>query len=78
MPAVARQTQPRLSELHLAAWRAFLNAHAAAVARIEHDLAHAGGNLVPLTWYDVLIELLEAPVLTTALDRVRAATPPEP
>ena len=54
-------SQPRLSELHLAAWRAFLNAHAAAVGRIERDLARAGGDLVPLSWYDVLIELLEAP-----------------
>jgi DNA-binding MarR family transcriptional regulator len=54
---------PALDEAHLAAWRAVLHAHAAAVGRIERDLARAGapGDLVPLTWYDVLIELLEAP-----------------
>jgi len=31
-------TEP-LSELHLAAWRAFLKAHATVVDRIDHDLA---------------------------------------
>jgi DNA-binding MarR family transcriptional regulator len=40
----------------LAAWRALLTAHATVVDRIEHDLA-GGGGLVPLTWYDVLLEL---------------------
>lgn len=43
----------------LAAWRALLNAHAAAVGAIERDLATAG--LAPLTWYDVLFALAEAP-----------------
>jgi DNA-binding MarR family transcriptional regulator len=38
-----------------------LNAHAAAVGRIERDLARAGADLVPLSWYDVLIELFENP-----------------
>jgi DNA-binding MarR family transcriptional regulator len=52
---------PILDDLHLAAWRAFLGAHAAAVGRIERDLARAAGDLVPLSWYDVLIELREAP-----------------
>ncbi|HEX2036570.1 MAG TPA: MarR family transcriptional regulator [Chloroflexota bacterium] len=44
----------------LAAWRAFLTAHAAAIERIERDLA-AQGDLLPLTWYDVLLELHAAP-----------------
>ena len=43
----------------LDAWRAFLRAHAAVVARIERDLQRRG--LTPLTWYDVLIELVYAP-----------------
>lgn len=43
----------------LAAWRALLNAHAAAVGAIERELAAA--DLVPLTWYDVLVALWEAP-----------------
>jgi DNA-binding MarR family transcriptional regulator len=57
----AASSGPPLDDAHLAAWRAFLNAHAAAVSRIERDLAQAGGDLAPLSWYDVLIELLEAP-----------------
>lgn len=46
-------------EARLAAWRALLNAHAAAVGAIERDLAAAGA--MPLTWYDVLVALAEAP-----------------
>lgn len=43
----------------LAAWRALLNAHAAAVGAIERDLAATGQ--MPLLWYDVLVALSEAP-----------------
>jgi len=43
----------------LAAWRALLLAHSRAVHAIEEDLARAG--VVPLTWYDVLLELNAAP-----------------
>jgi DNA-binding MarR family transcriptional regulator len=43
----------------LDAWRTFLRAHAAVIARIERDLHRRG--LTPLTWYDVLIELVYAP-----------------
>ena len=46
-------------ETKLAAWRALLNAHATAIAAIERDLA--ARKLVPLTWYDVLVALSEAP-----------------
>jgi DNA-binding MarR family transcriptional regulator len=42
----------------LAAWRAFLNAHARAIRRIEADLSAAG--LPPLGWYDVLWALHRA------------------
>ena len=42
------------------AWRAFLRAHAAAVGRIERDLAASEPEL-PLTWYDVLVALVGAP-----------------
>jgi len=48
-----------LSELHLAAWRAFLKAHATVVDRINHDLV--AKQRLPLSSYDVLIELYEAP-----------------
>ena len=46
-------------QTRLTAWRAFLLAHAAAVSAIERELAAEG--LVPLTWYDVLVALWEAP-----------------
>lgn len=46
-------------EARLAAWRALLTAHATAIRAIERELAAEG--LVPLTWYDVLVALWEAP-----------------
>src|SRR5215469_6089949 len=52
-------TEEKLSEQHLAAWRAFLKAHAVIIDRIDHDLAAA--ERLPLSSYDVLIELYEAP-----------------
>ena len=48
-----------LSEQQLAAWRTFLKAHARVIDRIDHDLTIA--KRMPLSWYDVLIELYEAP-----------------
>jgi DNA-binding MarR family transcriptional regulator len=48
-----------LEERELAAWRNFITAHAALIERIDRDLAAA--ECVPLSWYDVLIELQEAP-----------------
>jgi DNA-binding MarR family transcriptional regulator len=44
----------------LAAWRALLTCHAVVLERIERDLAIAG-DLLPLTWYDVILELNAAP-----------------
>lgn len=49
----------KIDEFHLAAWRAFLNAHAAVIHTIEEDLAQA--HRVPLSSYDVLLTLSEAP-----------------
>jgi DNA-binding MarR family transcriptional regulator len=49
----------KIDEFHLAAWRAFLNAHAVVIDLIERDLAKT--DLLPLSSYDVLIELAEAP-----------------
>jgi len=43
----------------MAAWRALLLAQNAALRAIEAELAAAGQ--VPLTWYDVLLELAAAP-----------------
>ena len=52
-------TEEHFSERHLAAWRAFLKAHATIIDRIDHDLVAA--KRPPLSSYDVLIELYEAP-----------------
>jgi DNA-binding MarR family transcriptional regulator len=49
----------RPDERQLAAYRAFITAHAEIIGRIERDLATA--RVISLTWYDVLIELHEAP-----------------
>lgn len=47
------------AEDRVAAWRSVLLARHRVVAAIEGDLADAG--LVPLSWYDVLLELNAAP-----------------
>lgn len=47
-----------LDEFHLTAWRAFINAHASVIDRIEHVLATE--HQLPLTSYDVLVALAEA------------------
>jgi DNA-binding MarR family transcriptional regulator len=60
-PSAARPLPAGLDETRLAAWRGLLNAHAAVVAAIERDLAAAEGAYLPLTWYDVLLALVESP-----------------
>ena len=52
-------SEEHLSDQHLVAWRTFLKAHATIINRIDHDLVAA--KLPPLSTYDVLIELYEAP-----------------
>ena len=54
--AMARAEIP---EPYLDAWRAFLNAHAAVIERVEQSLA--ANNLPTLSWYDVLWPLHRAP-----------------
>ncbi|PSB09699.1 MarR family transcriptional regulator [filamentous cyanobacterium CCP1] len=49
----------KLSKAHNLAWRKFLVAHAMLIEQIEQDLAQA--ELPPLSWYDVLFTLSEAP-----------------
>jgi DNA-binding MarR family transcriptional regulator len=48
-----------ISDEQLATWRAFLRAHSAMLRRISRDLDAEG--LPPLTWYDVLGALRDAP-----------------
>ncbi len=49
----------RLTAEDLAAWRAFLEAHAAVTHVLAVELQDAVG--LPLSWYDVLVQLSEAP-----------------
>jgi DNA-binding MarR family transcriptional regulator len=51
--------QPLLDAVHLAAWRAFLTAHAHVTRAISRDLAAAG--LPDLSWYDLLWTLYRHP-----------------
>ena len=50
---------PNLDETRLAVWRGFLEAHATVTRKLERDLMAQVG--IPLTWYDVLIQLHESP-----------------
>jgi DNA-binding MarR family transcriptional regulator len=54
-----RLSSPFMDDDALAAWRAFLNAHAHVTRRIGRDLAEAG--LPDLGWYDLLWTLYRAP-----------------
>ncbi len=58
-PKELRVVDEGLEQRRNIAWRTFLTAHAAAMDRIERDLAEEG--LMPLSWYDVLLALYEAP-----------------
>lgn len=49
----------KIDGIHLAAWRAFLNSHAAVINLIEQEMERAGQ--LPLSSYDVLVALSEAP-----------------
>lgn len=49
----------RAADWRVAAWRAFLRAHASVVRELERDLMNDTG--MPLAWYDVLVQLAEAP-----------------
>jgi DNA-binding MarR family transcriptional regulator len=51
-----------MSKEQLRAWRAFLRAHSAMLRRIGSDLEEA--ELPPLSWYDVLAALRDAPDAT--------------
>lgn len=49
----------KLTKIHLSTWRLFITAHAKLINKIDKELQSAGQ--IPLNWYDVLIELHEAP-----------------
>lgn len=54
-----RGMEPQISAERMEAWRAFLEAHAAVVDTLEQELDAERG--LPLTWYDVLVQLSGAP-----------------
>jgi DNA-binding MarR family transcriptional regulator len=57
---LTRIDQPvRATDWRIGAWRAFLRAHASVVRKLERDLVNETG--MPLGWYDVLVQLAEAP-----------------
>ncbi|QBD74604.1 MarR family transcriptional regulator [Ktedonosporobacter rubrisoli] len=49
----------RIERKQLRTWRAFITTHATVIDLIEHELAEAGQ--LPLSSYDVLLALVEAP-----------------
>lgn len=49
----------RAGQPEMAAWRAFLSAHARVTAALERELVEECD--LPLAWYDVLVQLAEAP-----------------
>lgn len=48
----------RPGDWRVGVWREFLRAHATTLTKLERDLADSG---LPLAWYDVLLQLAEAP-----------------
>ena len=49
---------PRPSDWRVGVWRTFLRAHAGVLTQLESELVDAA---LPLAWYDVLLQLAEAP-----------------
>ncbi|HJQ42465.1 MAG TPA: MarR family winged helix-turn-helix transcriptional regulator [Jatrophihabitantaceae bacterium] len=50
---------PGASDWRVAVWRTFLRSHAGVLRELERELSAEAG--LPLTWYDVLLQLAEAP-----------------
>ena len=61
MSEVTPATAPRpgASDWRIGVWRSFLRAHATVTRELERELASEAG--LPLGWYDVLLQLAEAP-----------------
>ena len=57
--AILENMTTELEDSRLTAWRSFLTAHAMLIDQIEHELVEA--SVLPLSWYDVLLALYEAP-----------------
>jgi DNA-binding MarR family transcriptional regulator len=59
MQRTAPTGTPSFNELELDAWRGFLRAHAEVVRELDEELTERHG--LPLSSYDVLVQLSEAP-----------------
>jgi DNA-binding MarR family transcriptional regulator len=59
MQPTAETDTPRFTDLELDAWRGFLRAHATLVRDLDEELTERHG--LPLSSYDVLVQLSEAP-----------------
>ena len=66
-----RRARPDIPADRLAAWRAFLEAHARVTEVLERELRE--GQDLPLTWYDVLVQLHEAPENRLRMQELAAA-----
>ncbi len=49
----------RAADWRITVWRTFLRTHGSVIRQLERDLLAATG--MPLSWYDVLLQLAEAP-----------------
>jgi DNA-binding MarR family transcriptional regulator len=58
-PVPERSTTPRAADWRIGVWRSFLRAHAEVMRELERELLAETG--MPLGWYDVLLQLAEAP-----------------
>ncbi|MBK9344661.1 MAG: MarR family transcriptional regulator [Dehalococcoidia bacterium] len=59
------------TDVGIAAWRTFLTAHARVTALLEDELQRE--RELPLTWYDVLLHLREAPERRLRMTELAAA-----
>ncbi|MDP9094681.1 MAG: MarR family transcriptional regulator [Actinomycetota bacterium] len=50
---------PSVDDWRVGVWRSFLRAHASMLRELERELV--AGTQMPLAWYDVLLQLAEAP-----------------
>lgn len=58
-PPDATSDTPRAGDWRIGVWRSFLRAHSYVLGELERDLA--ADAEISLPWYDVLLQLVEAP-----------------
>lgn len=59
MSPSTKRSRPAVTAEQIAVWRSFLDAHARTIDVLTRELRDAEG--LQLTWYDVLVQLSEAP-----------------